>query len=149
MEKEQNRDDFFMAAAISEARKALHKQEVPIGAVVVFGQRIIGRGYNLVESLSDATAHAEMQAITAACNYTGGKYLKECTLYVTVEPCPMCAGAMAWSQLGRLVYGASDPKRGYTSTGAALLHPKTAVTAGVREAECAELMTDFFKNLRR
>lgn len=149
METGQNSDDFFMRVAISEAHLALSREEVPIGAVVVASGRIVARGHNMVETLTDATAHAEMQALTAAMNAAGGKYLSECTLYVTVEPCVMCAGAMAWAQVGRVVYGASDPKRGYTSIGAPILHPKTKVTAGVLEAECGELMTAFFKKLRK
>lgn len=148
METGHRDDEFFMRAAISQAREALNKGEVPIGAVVVVAGRIVGRGHNLVETLSDATAHAEMQALTAAMHASGGKYLSECTLYVTVEPCVMCAGACAWAQIGRIVYGASDPKRGYSTAAAGLLHPKTQVTAGVMEAECSALMREFFKNLR-
>lgn len=148
MEKGRQEDEFFMRAAISEAQAALREDEVPIGAVVVAGGRIVGRGHNLVETLCDATAHAEMQAITAAMHAAGGKYLNDCTLYVTVEPCVMCAGALAWAQIGRIVYGVADPKRGYTTVGGRLLHPKTTVTAGVLEQECAELMTGFFKKLR-
>lgn len=148
MESRQKEDEKFMRAAIDEARKALSRKEVPIGAVVVHGASVIGRGHNLVETLSDATAHAEMQAITSAANRIGGKYLKECTLYVTVEPCIMCAGATAWSQVGRIVYGAADPKRGYSGCEGRILHPKTEVTAGVLEAECSALMTDFFSGLR-
>lgn len=149
MNRESATDEKFMRAAIEEAREALSKQEVPIGAVMVMEGRIVGRGHNLVETLSDATAHAEMQAITAAAQTLGSKYLRECTLYVTVEPCPMCAGASAWSQVGRIVYGAGDPKRGYTTIGNEILHPKTKVTRGVMEAECRELMESFFKKLRR
>lgn len=149
METELNKDEFFMRAAISEAHNALAKGEVPIGAVVVVSGRIVGRGHNLVEMLGDATAHAEMQALTAAMHASGGKYLQECTLYVTVEPCVMCAGACAWAQVGRVVYGASDPKRGYSTVGSAILHPKTEVVKGVLEHECGELMSDFFKKLRR
>lgn len=148
METEHVNDEFFMRAAISQAMIALEREEVPIGAVIVAGGRIVARGYNLVETLKDATAHAEMQALTAAMHACAGKYLRECTLYVTVEPCVMCAGAIAWAQIGRLVYGASDPKRGYTSVGGAILHPKTAVTAGILEEECAELMNGFFGKLR-
>lgn len=149
MVSSQKADEKFMRAAIDEARKALDRKEVPVGAVVVYKDTIVGRGHNLVETLSDATAHAEMQAITAAANKIGGKYLNECTLYVTVEPCVMCAGACAWSQVGRIVYGADDPKRGYSDTGASILHPKTSVTKGILEEECGELMSGFFKNLRR
>lgn len=149
MDSQQNDDKIFMRAAITEAHHALERGEVPIGAVVVCRGQIVGRGHNLVETLGDATAHAEMQAITSATNRIGGKYLNECTLYVTVEPCVMCAGASAWSQLGRIVYGTADSKRGYTSHGGKkLLHPKTEVTSGVMEGECAELMTTFFKSLR-
>lgn len=148
MDKEYNRDEIFMLAAISEARRALEKGEVPIGAVVVAGERIVARGHNLVETLSDATAHAEMQALTAAMNAAGGKYLPECTLYVTVEPCAMCAGASAWAQVGRIVYGAADPKRGYSTISAGILHPKTKVESGVLETECMALMSDFFRKLR-
>ena len=142
------RDEKFMRMAIDEARKALKEQEVPIGAVVVCGERVIGRGHNLVETLCDATAHAEMQSITAAAATLGGKYLKGCTLYVTVEPCIMCAGALGWSQLARLVYGASDEKRGYHRFAPQALHPKTEVVSGVLETECAELMKRFFAEKR-
>jgi tRNA(adenine34) deaminase len=141
-------DDFFMREALREAREALDRGEVPIGAVVVAAGKVIGRGHNLTETLTDATAHAEMQAITAASSALGGKYLTDCTLYVTVEPCVMCAGAMAWAQLGRLVYGAPDPKRGCMRHGPGLLHPRTAVTEGVMAGECGELVTAFFKKLR-
>ncbi|MDR0907406.1 MAG: nucleoside deaminase [Rikenellaceae bacterium] len=148
MEKEAQRDEFFMRAAILEARAALERGEVPIGAVVVCAGAIVGRGHNLVETLSDATAHAEMQAITAASSAVGGKYLNDCTLYVTVEPCVMCAGATAWSQIGRIVYGAADPKRGFSIHGRGLLHPRTEVTSGVLADECSELVSGFFKKLR-
>ena len=141
-------DKKFMRMAIDEAKKALVEEEVPIGAVVVCGDRVIGRGHNLVEALCDATAHAEMQAITAAASTLGGKYLKGCTLYVTVEPCMMCAGALAWSQIDRVVYGADDAKRGYTTVGGAIFHPKTVVERGVLKEECEALMKDFFKGLR-
>jgi tRNA(adenine34) deaminase len=142
------RDEKFMRMAINEALKALKQEEVPIGAVVVCGDQIIGRGHNLVESLCDATAHAEMQAITAAASTLGGKYLKGCTIYVTVEPCIMCAGALAWSQIGRIVYGASDAKRGFSTISNNMLHPRTVVTSGVLREECERLMTDFFAKLR-
>lgn len=151
MQQEQNQaeiDKKFMSMAIEEAKKALKEKEVPIGAVIVCGSRIIGRGHNLVETLCDATAHAEMQSITAAASALGGKYLKGCTLYVTVEPCVMCAGALAWSQIERVVYGAEDPKRGYSTVGKNLLHPKTIVTSGVMQEECEALMKEFFKSLR-
>lgn len=142
-------DSFYMNRALEEARRAAEQGEVPVGAVVVCRDRIIARAHNLTEMLHDVTAHAEMQAITAAANALGGKYLDVCTLYVTVEPCPMCAGALAWAQLGRLVYGASDPKRGYTTLQTPMLHPKTQVTAGVLADECGALMTDFFRQKRR
>lgn len=151
MEQQENiaeKDKKFMSMAITEARRALQMQEVPIGAIVVSGDRVVGRGHNLVESLCDATAHAEMQSITAAASMLGGKYLKGCTLYVTVEPCVMCAGALAWSQIDRIVYGADDPKRGYTTVGGHILHPKTEVVRGVMREECEALMRDFFKKLR-
>lgn len=141
-------DKKFMLMAIDEARKALKEQEVPIGAVVVCGERVIGRGHNLVETLCDATAHAEMQSITAAAATLGGKYLKGCTLYVTVEPCIMCAGALAWSQIDRVVYGADDPKRGYTTVSGRIFHPKTVVERGVLAEECEALMKEFFMALR-
>lgn len=149
MDQQQNSDLFFMQLAISEAKKALDKREVPIGAVVVCRGKVVGRGHNLVETLADATAHAEMQAITAATSTLGGKYLKECALYVTVEPCVMCAGALAWSQIGRVVYGAADPKRGCLRFGKELLHPKTELTGGVMADECGALMEDFFADLRK
>lgn len=142
------RDEKFMRMAIEEARKALNEEEVPIGAVVACCDRVVGRGHNLVETLCDATAHAEMQSITAAASTLGGKYLKGCTLYVTVEPCVMCAGALAWSQVDRVVYGAADPKRGYTTVGGHIFHPKTEVEGGVLAAECEALMKEFFKGLR-
>ena len=148
MEVENHSDEFFMRQAISEAEHALAQNEVPIGAVVVCGGRIIGRGHNLVETLSDPTAHAEMQAITAATSTMGGKYLKNCTLYVTVEPCPMCAAACRWSQIERIVYGASDPKRGYTTVSESLIHPRTTVTSGVLEDDCSRLVSNFFRSLR-
>ncbi len=150
MEIAANADEKYMREALKEAAAALERGEVPIGAVVVETARgrIIGRGHNLTEALTDATAHAEMQAITAAANRIGGKYLTDCTLYVTVEPCVMCAGASAWSQVGRIVYGAADPKRGYRQSGGTLLHPRTTVTAGILEEECGQLVSDFFKKLR-
>lgn len=142
-------DEKYMRMAIAEAERALAKKEVPIGAVVVAGDRIIGRGHNLVETLMDATAHAEMQAITAAMSTIGGKYLTDCTLYVTVEPCVMCGGALAWSQIGRIVYGAADPKRGYTTYSERIIHPRTEVVSGVLKEECEALMQHFFSNLRK
>ena len=146
---ETRNDEKFMRMAIVEAQRALDKGEVPIGAVVVVGDRIIGRGHNLVETLVDATAHAEMQAITAAMSTLGGKYLNECTLYVTVEPCVMCGGALAWSQIGRVVYGAPDDKRGYSTYSERIMHPKTEVTVGVLREECEALMKRFFADLRK
>lgn len=137
-----------MALALEEARVALTRDEIPVGAVVVADGQVIGRGHNLTETLHDVTAHAEMQAITAAAETLGGKYLTGCSLYVTVEPCVMCAGAIAWSQLGRLVYGASDEKRGFCRFAPEALHPKTVVVSGVMEAECSQLMKEFFKGKR-
>ncbi|WP_305251792.1 nucleoside deaminase [uncultured Muribaculum sp.] len=143
-------DRHFMKVAIDEARRAYEENEVPIGAVVVSKGRIIGRGHNLTEKLNDVTAHAEMQAITAAANYLGGKYLDDCTLYVTVEPCIMCAGAIGWSQLKRIVYGAPDAKRGFsTFTSRTPFHPKSVVVSGVMEDECAEIMRSFFSRKRK
>ena len=137
-----------MQQALQEARKAAEAGEVPVGAVVVCRDRIIARAHNLTETLNDVTAHAEMQAITAAANALGGKYLADCTLYVTVEPCVMCAGAIAWSQMGKLVFGAVDEKRGYRRYAPQALHPKTEVVTGVKAEECAQLMKDFFKKKR-
>lgn len=142
-------DEKFMRAAINEAREALMREEVPIGAVVVCGGRIIGRGHNLSETLGDATAHAEMQALTAAASSLSGKYLPQCTLYVTVEPCAMCAGASAWCQVGRVVWGADDPKRGCTGFSPSIFHPRTSIVRGVLRDECESLMAEFFKKLRR
>ncbi|NLY25152.1 MAG: nucleoside deaminase [Bacteroidales bacterium] len=141
-------DEYFMRQALQEARKAFDAAEVPVGAVVVADQRIIARSHNLTEMLNDVTAHAEMQVITAAANVLGGKYLTDCTLYVTVEPCPMCAGALRWAQISRVVYGAPDEKRGYSRVSSLLLHPKTTVTAGVLADECADLMKRFFARYR-
>ena len=145
---QQQRDEKFMRMAINEARQALKREEVPIGAVVVAGDRIVGRGHNLVETLQDATAHAEMQALTAAASTLGGKYLQGCTLYVTVEPCIMCAGAIGWAQVGRVVWGADDPKKGYRRYSEAVFHPKTTVVRGILGGECEALMTSFFAGLR-
>ena len=142
-------DERYMRKALEEARRAFDADEIPVGAVVVCGDQIIARGHNLTEMLHDVTAHAEMQAITAAAEHLGGKYLDVCTLYVTVEPCIMCAGAIGWSQLGRLVYGASDPKRGYSFFAPKALHPKTKVVSGVLEEECGALMKEFFQHKRR
>ena len=144
----EDRDERFMRAALDEATKALEKQEVPVGAVIVCDDTVIARAHNLTETLSDPTAHAEMQAITAAAAWLGGKYLHGCTIYVTVEPCAMCAGAIGWSQAPVLVYGAADPKKGYTTLQGALLHPKTKVREGIMEKECREMMTGFFKSRR-
>lgn len=137
-----------MREAIREATCAAAEDEVPIGAVVICRGRIIGKGRNMTERLNDPTAHAEMIAITAATEATGGKYLSDCTLYVTVEPCPMCAGALAWSQIGTVVYGASDPKRGFSLFSPSLMHPKTKVISGVLSDECGALVSDFFKKKR-
>lgn len=141
-------DTYYMKQALLEAGRAADKGEVPVGAVVVCRDRIIARTHNLTETLNDVTAHAEMQAITAAANALGGKYLNDCVLYVTVEPCVMCAGAIAWSQLGRLVYGASDEKRGFMKYAPDALHPKTVVQSGVMTDECGNLMKEFFKKRR-
>ena len=142
-------DERYMRKALEEARLAFEADEIPVGAVVVCGDQILARGHNLTEMLHDVTAHAEMQAITAAAEHLGGKYLDVCTLYVTVEPCIMCAGAIGWSQLGRLVYGASDPKRGYSFFAPKALHPKTKVVSGVLEEECGALMKEFFQRKRK
>lgn len=144
-----DQDEKFMREALREAGYAADKDEVPVGAVVVCRGRIIGRGHNMTESLHDPTAHAEMIAITAATEATGGKYLNDCTMYVTVEPCPMCAGALAWSQIGRVVYGAADPKRGFSLYSPSLMHPKTEVTAGVLADECGETVSAFFREKRK
>ncbi len=143
-----NRDEKYMRLALAEAQKAFERDEVPIGAVVVVRDQVIGRGHNLVETLCDATAHAEMQAITAAASNLGGKYLTECTLYVTVEPCAMCAGAIAWSQLRRIVFAASDPKRGFRRYSSEILHPKCEVVEGVLCKESETIMRNFFAKLR-
>lgn len=145
---EMSDDEKYMNLALAEARKALAADEIPIGCVIVSQGQIIGRGHNLTETLQDVTAHAEMQAITAAAQTLGGKYLPDATLYVTVEPCPMCAGAIGWAQISRIVYGAPDPKRGYTLYSPHVFHPKATVTAGVLEAECRELIQEFFKSKR-
>lgn len=138
----------YMKAALEEAEKAFERQEVPVGAVVVCKDTIIARAHNLTETLKDPTAHAEMQAITAAANWLGGKYLTDCTIYVTVEPCAMCAGAIGWSQAAGLVYGASDQKKGYTGLIGLLLHPRTLVLSGILEKECSGIMVRFFKKKR-
>lgn len=141
-------DEYFMKKALQEAQTAFDADEIPIGAVVVCDGRIIARAHNLTETLTDVTAHAEMQAITAAASVLGGKYLTDCTLYVTVEPCPMCAGALGWSQIARVVYGAGDEKRGYTRIAPQAFHPKTKVEGGLLADEAAELMKRFFTNKR-
>ncbi|MBQ1908887.1 MAG: nucleoside deaminase [Bacteroidaceae bacterium] len=141
-------DNFYMRQALEEAQEAFRADEIPVGAVIVCRDRIIARAHNLTERLTDVTAHAEMQAITAAASHLGGKYLTDCTLYVTVEPCVMCAGALGWSQIGRVVYGAADPKRGYRTFAPDALHPRTEVTAGTLEEECGALMKEFFKRKR-
>lgn len=142
------KDEQFMRAALDEANKAFDKQEVPVGAVVVCNDIIIARAHNLTETLKDPTAHAEMQAITAATNWLGGKYLTDCTIYITLEPCAMCAGAIGWSQAKALVFGAADDNKGFRSISDALLHPKTTVQTGVLEKECRELILRFFKKRR-
>ena len=146
--KDSNPDVYFMRQALQEAQKAAARDEVPVGAVIVCQGRIIARGHNLTETLTDVTAHAEMQAITAAAQFLGGKYLTDCTLYVTVEPCVMCAGALGWSQISRIVYGAADEKRGFARFAPMALHPKTEVVSGVLEEECSGLMKEFFKRKR-
>ena len=146
---QQKQDERFMRVALEEAKVAFEAEEIPIGAVVVCQGRIIGRGHNLTETLNDVTAHAEMMAITAAANTLGGKYLDQCTLYVTLEPCLMCAGAIAWSQIKRIVYGASDEKRGYSSiTTKRPFHPRATITTGVLAEECSQLVKDFFAKRR-
>ena len=140
-------DEYFMKKALQEAEMAFEKDEIPVGAIVVVNNTVIARTHNLTELLNDVTAHAEMQAITSAANFLGGKYLKGCTLYVTLEPCQMCAGALYWSQISKIVIGASDEKRGYKTLGTQI-HPKTEVITGVLEKECAELMTSFFQKKR-
>jgi len=141
-------DEYFMREALKEAQKAFEISEIPVGAVVVCKNRIIARAHNQTEKLTDATAHAEMLAVTSAANYLGSKYLSECTLYVSLEPCVMCAGALHWVQLQKLVYGASDIQRGYSLVTTPLLHPKTEVVKGIKAAECKTLIDDFFKRLR-
>ncbi len=146
---EMNDDEKYMSLALAEAQKALAKDEVPIGCVIVSHGRIIGRGHNLTETLQDVTAHAEMQALTAAAQTVGGKYILDATLYVTVEPCSMCAGAIGWAQISRIVYGVEDPKRGYTVYAPRVLHPKATVTAGILENDCRQLIQEFFHNKRK
>lgn len=147
MEKQPDHE-FFMKQALKEAQRAFELDEVPVGAVIVFKNTVIGRGHNLTERLNDFTAHAEMQAFTAASNYMNNKYLNECTLYVTLEPCVMCAGASFWTQIGHIVFGATDEKRGYSTISNSIIHPKTKMTGGVMAEECGVLLTNFFKNKR-
>ena len=147
-EEQQKKDEFFMQRALDEAKAAFEAGEIPIGAIVVSKGRILSRAHNLTETLCDVTAHAEMQAITAAANALGGKYLTDCTLYVTVEPCTMCAGAIGWAQIPRIVYGTADEKRGYHEYAPRAMHPQAEVVGGVLEAECRELMQAFFKSRR-
>lgn len=141
-------DNYFMREALKEAQKAFDRDEVPVGAIVVANQKVIARGHNLTETLNDVTAHAEMQAITAAANALGGKYLLDCTMYVTLEPCMMCAGALGWSQISRLVMGARDEKRGFLTSTSKILHPKTEVIADVMAQECTHLLKEFFQKKR-
>lgn len=147
-EEQQKKDERYMQMALAEAQQAERQGEIPIGAVIVCRDRVIARAHNLTETLHDVTAHAEMQAITAAANTLGGKYLTDCTLYVTVEPCAMCAGALGWSQIPRIVYGCQDEKRGYQLYAPRALHPKTNITGGILEEECRQLMQDFFRQKR-
>jgi tRNA(adenine34) deaminase len=142
-------DEYFMKEALQEAEKAMVRDEIPVGAVIVYNNQVIGRAHNLTETLNDVTAHAEMQAFTAAANTIGGKYLSECTLYVTLEPCIMCAGASYWTQIGRIVYGAADEERGYSRIKKKILHPKTKVLSGILEEECSRILKDFFKKKRK
>lgn len=148
MEEQNKKDEEFMKRALMEAQKAFDEDEIPVGAIIVCQGKIISRAHNLTEMLHDVTAHAEMQAITSGANMLGGKYLKDCTLYVTVEPCVMCAGAIGWAQISRVVYGAPDEKRGYSRYAPNALHPRTTVTSGVLEGECKELMQSFFAQKR-
>jgi tRNA(adenine34) deaminase len=142
-------DEYFMKQALIEAQQALAKDEIPVGAVIVVNNRIIARAHNMTETLNDVTAHAEMQAFTAAANSLGGKYLADCILYVTLEPCTMCAGASFWTQISKIVYGAEDPKRGHTLIKQPLLHPKTIITKGVLEKECSAILKEFFSKKRQ
>jgi len=141
-------DEYFMKQALQEAHTAFEADEIPVGAIVVCNNQIIARAHNLTERLNDVTAHAEMQAITSAANFLGGKYLKDCTLYVTLEPCNMCAGALAWSQITRIVYGAGDEKRGYTRFSPSPMHPRTEIVRGIMEEECSALIKQFFQDKR-
>ena len=141
-------DERFMKEAFKEAQKALELDEVPVGAVIVFQNKVIARAHNYTEHLNDVTAHAEMQAFTAAADFLGGKYLDECTLYVTLEPCVMCAGAAFWTQIGKIVFGAADPRRGYRSVNSSIIHPKTEIVNGIMAEECGQIVVDFFKEKR-
>lgn len=141
-------DEYFMNEALKEAHKAFDADEVPVGAIIVANNKIIARAHNYTERLNDVTAHAEMQAITSAANAIGGKYLNDCTLYVTLEPCTMCAGALHWSQISKIVYGASDEKKGYNSISKTILHPKTQIIKGVLAQQCSEIIKNFFQNKR-
>ena len=145
---QQETDERYMRMALEEAQKAFKEGEIPIGAIIVCRDRVVARAHNLTETLTDVTAHAEMQAITAAANTLGGKYLTDCTLYVTIEPCPMCAGALGWAQIPRIVYGCDDPKRGYHEYAPRALHPKTTVLGGILETDCRQLMQQFFQSRR-
>lgn len=142
-------DEYYMREALKEAHKGFDADEIPVGAIIVCNDRVIARAYNNTEQLNDVTAHAEMLAFTAAASTIGGKYLQNCTLYVTLEPCVMCAGAAAWTQIGRIVYGASDPKKGFSKVGTSILHPKTKVTTGILAEECETLLKDFFAKKRK
>lgn len=148
IEEQQKKDEFYMQRALDEARQAYREGEIPIGAIIVCKDRILSRAHNLTETLCDVTAHAEMQTITAAANALGGKYLTDCTLYVTVEPCVMCAGAIGWAQIPRIVYGTADEKRGFHEYAPRAMHPKAEVVGGVLEDECRQLMQDFFQSRR-
>jgi tRNA(adenine34) deaminase len=141
-------DEYFMKMALIEAEEALEKDEIPVGAVIVLDNKVIAKAHNLTQTLNDVTAHAEMQALTAAFHYLGAKYLNDCVLYVTLEPCVMCAGALYWAQIGKIVFGAPDPKRGYSLVNASLLHPKTEVISGVLADECQAMLGEFFRKLR-
>jgi tRNA(adenine34) deaminase len=141
-------DEYFMQLALLEAEEAFEQGEIPVGAVIVLDNKVIAKAHNLTQTLNDVTAHAEMQALTSAFHHLGAKYLNDCTLYVTLEPCVMCAGALYWAQIGKIVYGAADPKRGYSLVNAPLLHPKTEVTVGVLAGECQAVLEVFFRKLR-
>ena len=144
-----NPDEYYMREALRQAKNSYENQEVPVGCVIVCKNRIVAKAYNQIEMLNDSTAHAEMIALTSAFNYLGAKYLTDCTVYVTLEPCIMCAGAMHWAQIGRLVYGASDPKKGFSNIGERILHPKTEVISNVLSFECKQIIDKFFINLRK